>query len=68
MKFVLNCPYQPTISMQAFFSCILAETHFEKNAETHFKSGKTHFRNSETHFNQSKNSFLRDFCLLLVNI
>ncbi len=53
--------YQLLVINQAFL-CVLAETHFEKNAETHFKSGETHFKNSETHFNQPKNSFLRDFC------
>ena len=48
--------------------CVLAETHFEKNAETHFKKGETHFKNSETHFNQPKNSFFAGFLLVLVNI
>ena len=40
-----------------FFLCVLAETHFEKNAETHFKNGETHFKNSETHFNLPKTHF-----------
>ena len=54
-------------TFQAFFLCVLAETHFHQNGETHFQNRETHFRNQETHFREPKNSLFACFssCFVL---
>ena len=56
-----------------FFLCVLAETHFRQNGETHFqnrethfRNRETHFRNRETHFREPKNSLLACFSSFFV--